>query len=106
MSPYKGDFTGATDRALAQINRTRRVGLVIPSFSVAGAILEKTDLLAVLPERILKKTHRRLFIFPPPLELARADVPAIWPERVHQDPLHTWFRQLCYDSTQAAEIGN
>ena len=104
VSPYKGDFTGATDRALAQIDRTRRVGLVIPSFMVAGAILERTDLLVVLPERVLRNINSPLFIFPPPLELEDADVLAAWPARVHEDPLHAWFRQLCYDSTQAAQI--
>ncbi|MCZ6588072.1 MAG: LysR family transcriptional regulator, partial [Alphaproteobacteria bacterium] len=31
VSPHKGDFTGVTDIALAQIDRTRRVGLVVPS---------------------------------------------------------------------------
>ena len=106
VSPYKGDFTGATDIALAQIDRARRVGLVIPSFSVVGAILEQSDLLAVLPERVLRNTSHRLYIFPPPLELKRADVLAIWPERVHQDPLHAWFRQLCFDSSQTVQTAN
>jgi DNA-binding transcriptional LysR family regulator len=103
VSPYRSNFTGVIDRALARINRTRRVGLTIPSFSVVGAILERTDLLAVVPERILTNMNRQLFIFPPPLEIEGTDVIAAWPERVHQDPLHEWFRELCYDSTQVDE---
>jgi DNA-binding transcriptional LysR family regulator len=91
---------------LAQIDRTRRVGLVIPNFSVVGAILERTDLLVVLPERVLININSPLFIFPPPLELMRAEILAIWPERVQQDPLHSWFRQLCFDTSQAVEIGD
>lgn len=106
VSPHKGDFTGVTDIALAQIDRTRRVGFVIPNFSVVGAVLERTDLLVVLPERVLKNINSPLFIFPPPLELEDAEILAIWPARVHEDPLHAWFRQLCYDSTQTAQIGN
>ncbi len=90
---------------MAQIDRTRRVGLVIPSFSVVGAILEQTDLLAVLPERILRNTNHRLYIFPP-LELKSADVRAAWPDRVHQDPLHAWFRQLCFDLTHVADTAH
>ena len=104
VSPHKGDFTGVTDNALAQIDRTRRVGLVIPNFSVVGAVLERTDLLVVLPERVLRNINSPLFIFPPPLELEDADVLAAWPARVHEDPMHAWFRQLCYDSTQTALI--
>ncbi len=106
VSPHKGDFTGVTDIALAQIDRTRRVGLVIPSFMVVGAILERTDLLVVLPERVLKNINSPLFIFPPPLELKRAEIIAIWPKRVHEDPLHSWFRQLCFDSALTAQIGD
>ena len=104
VSPYKIDFTGWTDRALAQIDRTRKVGLVVPSFSVAEAILEQTDLLGVLPERLLRNTNHRLYIFPPPLEIESSEIVAAWPERVDADPLHSWFRELCYDSTQAKRI--
>ena len=99
VSPYKSDFSGMTDLALARLDRTRKIGLVIPSFSVAGAILERTDLLAVLPERILRSTKHRLYIFPPPLEINGAELIAAWPARVNEDPLHAWFRQLCYDAT-------
>ncbi len=103
ISPYKSDFTGVADRALARIDRTRKIGLSIPSFSAAGAILERTDLLAVLPERIVQNMNRHLHTFPPPLEIGNVDVIAAWPERVNEDPLHTWFRQLCYDSTQVED---
>lgn len=100
VSPFKSDFHGSTDLALAKIDRSRRVGLTIPSFSVAGEILERTDLLAVLPERILRNMNQRLHVFPPPLEIKDAEIVAVWPGRVHEDPLHSWFRQLCYGSLQ------
>ncbi len=106
VSPYRGNFAGVIDRALARVNRSRQVGLTIPSFSVVGAILERTDLLAVVPERILTNMNRRLFVFEPPLEIDGVDVIAAWPERVHQDPLHAWFRQLCYDSAQVTNSGD
>ena len=104
VSPYKSDFHGVTDLALAHIDRTRKIGLVIPSFSAAGAILEQTDLLAVLPERVLKNMNRRLYIFPPPLDIAGVEMTAAWPERVHEDPLQAWFRQLCFQSTQTVQV--
>ena len=106
VSPYKSDFHGVTDLALARIDRARKVGLVIPSFSAAAAILEQTDLLAVLPQRVLNDMRRRLHIFPPPLEIAGVEMTAAWPERVHEDPLHSWFRQLCFEATQAAQVGD
>jgi DNA-binding transcriptional LysR family regulator len=103
VSPYKSDFSGVTDRALARLDRARNIGLVIPSFSVAGVILEQSDLLAVLPERILRNMNQRLYIFPPPLEIEGAELIAAWPARVDEDPLHSWFRQLCFDSTRVAQ---
>jgi DNA-binding transcriptional LysR family regulator len=101
VSPYKSDFNGVTDQALAKMGRTRKIGLALPSFSAATAILEQTDLLAVLPERFLRRTSRHLYIFPPPLEIEGVEMTAAWPERVDEDPLHAWFRQLCFDSAQA-----
>ena len=102
VSPYKNNFAGVMDVALARVGRTRKIGLVIPSSSDIGAILEQTDLIAVLPERTVRTVKRRLYTFPPPLDIGNVDVVAAWPERVHEDPLHAWFRQLCYDSTQLA----
>ena len=101
VSPNKGDFTGPTDLALARIDRTRRIGLVIPSFAVAGSVLEQTDLIAVLPERMLAAQGRRLHVFQPPLEIEGFELMSVWTERVHQDPLHAWFRKLCHTSMQA-----
>ena len=101
VSPNKGDFTGPTDSALARIDRTRRIGFVIPSFAVAGAVLEQTDLIAVLPERMLATQTRRLHVFPPPLEIEGFTLMSIWTERVHEDPLHSWFRKLCHASMRS-----
>lgn len=100
VSPFSSNFHAPTDAALAGIDRTRKVGLVIPSFSVAGEILERTDLLAVLPERILRNMNNRLYVFPPPLEIKSSEIVAVWPARVDEDPLHSWFRQLCIGSLQ------
>ncbi len=100
VSPYKGDSTGPTDLALARIGRARRIGLVIPSFEVAGAVLEQTDLMAVLPERTLATKTRNLHVFLPPLDIKGFTLMSVWTERVQEDPLHSWFRELCYDSIQ------
>ena len=104
VSPYKSNFTGVMDLALARVDRARKIGLSIPSFSVVGSILEQSDLLAVLPERVLRNMKRSLYTFPPPLEIEGVEVIAAWPTRVHKDPMQSWFRQLCYDSTQTAQI--
>ena len=101
ISPNKGDFKGTTDEALAKISRVRRVGVVIPSFSVAGTMLEQTDLISVLPVRLLDNMNQRIHVFEPPVKIEGFDVITVWPERVHVDPLQQRFRQLCHDSVHA-----
>ncbi len=105
VAPNRGDFSGPTDVALALEGRKRRVGLVIPSFAVAGTILERTDLLAVLPERLFAGMNRNLAVYPPPLEIAGFDLIAVWPPRLHQAPLHRWFRSFCRQAAAATASG-
>lgn len=95
VSPDRGDFYGTTDTALEQMGRKRRVGLVMPSFSAAAAMLAKTDMISVLPARLCAHMSAELTSFTLPVEVPGFDLNAIWAERVHADPLHIWFRQLC-----------
>lgn len=96
VAPNKGDFHGPTDEALAQRGLKRRVGIVLPSFAVARALLGTTDLVAILPERTLLGAGPELAVFEPPLPIPGFDLEAIWPDRIHADPLHRWFRELCF----------
>ena len=103
VSPDRGDFTGQTDAALDRIGRQRRVALVVPGFSAVDAVLMRTNLLAVLPARLLKLKRQVLSSFEPPVRVPGFDLNAVWSERVDGDPLHQWFRSLCVD---AARHGN
>ncbi len=97
VSPDKGDFSGATDAALAKVGRSRTVALVVPSFSVVAAILDTTDLVAVLPSRLLGQTRHKLHTFEPPVAVEGFDLHAYWPERLNHDAMHTWFRTLIFE---------
>lgn len=92
VSPFRGDASGPTDHTLAAIGRTRMVGLVVPGFSVVGSLLEQTDLMAVIPERLLSVMHRNLWTFETPIHVPGFEVEAIWPERLNADPTHMWLR--------------
>jgi DNA-binding transcriptional LysR family regulator len=97
VAPYRGDFSGPTDVALAALGRKRDIALVVPSFSVVAAMLEATDLVAVLPGKLLAQTRRKLHVFDTPIPVEGFALHAFWPERVHADPLQHWLRQLCFD---------
>ena len=92
VSPCRGDAAGPTDEALAAIGRSRRIGLVVPGFSVVGALLEQTDLIAVLPERMIGAMRRDLETFEPPVRVAGFRLNAYWPPRLDVSPPHRWLR--------------
>lgn len=72
----RGQTRGALDDALAAHGRSRRIGMVVPSFLIVPPLLEASDLIALLPSR-----------FAPPDSAARFAVfePAI---AVEGFPLH------------------
>lgn len=93
VSPFRGDAIGPTDASLAAVGRKRRIGLVVPGFSVVGSLLEQTDLIAVLPERLIAVMRRDLRTFETPVPVEGFRLNAVWPPRLHHAPLHRWLRK-------------
>jgi len=92
MSPEGGGFVGSTDGALAQLDLTRRVVLSVPNFLFLKSVLARTDLVALLPARLLDGAPE-LRAVEPPLDVPGFEMTMLWPERVHRDPAHTWLRE-------------
>ena len=95
VSPDRGDFHGITDTALESVGRKRRVSLVVPGFSAASSVLSKTDMISVLPSRLLSHMPETLTAFELPVTVPGFDLNALWAERTHADPMHSWFRRIC-----------
>jgi len=91
MSPEGGGFQGGTDSALARLDLTRRVVLSVQSFLLLTSVLARTDLVALLPSRLLADAPG-LRAVEPPLEVPGFEMLMLWPERVHRDPAHKWLR--------------
>ncbi|ANI84660.1 LysR family transcriptional regulator [Kosakonia oryzae] len=92
VSPEGGGFHAATDIALAERGLQRNVVLSVPHFLFMLDALARTDLVAVLPERLVAN-NRTLQVVEPPLELPGFDMLMLWHERLHRDPGHQWLRQ-------------
>lgn len=92
VSPFRGDATGPTDRALSAVGASRRIGLVVPGFSVVGALLEQSDLIAVLPERLIKAMRRNLKTFSTPVPVEGFRLEMVWPDRLSASPAQIWLR--------------
>ena len=94
---YSGDpFSGVTDRALAAQNLTRRVSLSVDSFLFLVALLKETDLLAVVPRRLIREEDA-LLTFAPPLAIPGFTKVAAWHERTHHHPAHRWLREVLFE---------
>ncbi|ERK08081.1 Transcriptional regulator [Pantoea sp. AS-PWVM4] len=92
VSPDGGGFSAATDSALARIGRTRRVVLSVPHFLFMLEVLASSDMVAVLPERLVRRSTQ-LQVIEPPLDVPGFDILMMWHERMQRDPAHQWLRQ-------------
>jgi DNA-binding transcriptional LysR family regulator len=101
MVSYKGGgFRGATDAALDKLGRKRRVMLSVPSFLVLPELLRHSDLIAVVPRRLIEHAEG-IVVLDPPLEIPGFTKIVAWHERSHSDPAHGWVRALLFDSCQS-----
>ena len=93
ISYHDGSFSGITDQALQAMGLQRNVSLSVQNFIILPELLEQSDLLAVVPERLI--THLdNLKRFEPPLEIQGFTKTLIWHERTHKDPAYCWVREL------------
>lgn len=95
-----GGFRGVTDSALAQLGRARRVCLSVTSFLVLLEVLRSSDLIAVVPRRLLTGANG-LQQVEPPLAIPGFSKIAAWHERTHHDPAHRWARALLFATCNA-----
>lgn len=85
----------AAEDAFARAGLARDVAIAVPTFSAAGLIAARTDLLAALPRRVAETLCSLL-----PLRLLelrgapRMPLGLVWHERVHDDPATRFLREL------------
>ncbi|MEE3701386.1 LysR family transcriptional regulator [Mannheimia haemolytica] len=94
MLSYNGrEFSGATDLALQKIGLQRKVMVSVNHISLLPQLLQGSDLVAVLPER-LAKTLPNVYLQPPPIEVEGFTMMMAWHERTEQDTAHRWLREV------------
>lgn len=93
VSPRGGGFSGPTDAALKARHRSRRVALSVATFLIVPEIVAQSDLVAVVPERLLGSHRDRLLVREPPVPIAGFTMGMVWHERTTAHPAHRWFRE-------------
>jgi len=94
-----GSLSGVTDEALARVGRTRRVTVSVNSFLVLPDILLTSDLIAVVPSRLVKNAPG-LAVVEPPLAIPGFTKTLAWHERTHRSPGHQWARALLFETCE------
>lgn len=97
VSPNGGGFYGITDRMLSEYGLSRRVVLSVPHFLFLTSVLASTDLVAMLPSRLVRH-NPALTVIDPPIQIPGFEMLMLWHERCHQDPAHQWLRNCIASS--------
>jgi DNA-binding transcriptional LysR family regulator len=91
---YRGGHR-VIEEALERAGLARRIALRVPHFTVVPMVLERTDLILILPARVARVYERRgdFKSLPPPVPIPPADVGVHWHERFDADPGNRWLRE-------------
>jgi hypothetical protein len=95
------------DLEIERLGLQRKVSLNIPNFIGAALVVEQTDLILTIPERLADVLQGRaaVRIFPVPFSLPQYDVKQHWHERFHNDPGCQWLRRVIADLMSANKSG-
>lgn len=85
---------GLVGDTLAAAGLERQIGLVVPGFMLAPAAVARSDLLLTAPAQPMAPMAAALGLArrKPPIALPQVPVVLYWPERLHGDAAHRWFR--------------
>ncbi|SMF33127.1 LysR family transcriptional regulator [Pseudogulbenkiania subflava] len=92
------------DREIARQGITRHIALRVPNYLGIAFVVEQTDMLVMIPERLAQvlEGRGRFKVFPVPFELPDYAVKQHWHERYHHDPGNRWLRRVISELLSAA----
>ena len=93
VSPRGGGFGGPVDTALGKLGRKRRIAVSAASFLFVPELVARSDLIATVPERLVRDRADGLQVFKPPLPVEGFGIGLVWHERTHRHPAHRWVRE-------------
>lgn len=94
-----GTGHGKVDELLQRAGIERRVRLTVPHFVGVGHILQGTDLIATVPERLAQRLADPFGLAwqPHPVALPEVAINVFWHAKVHRAPANQWLRGLLFD---------
>jgi len=94
-----GTGHGKVDELLKRSGIERNVRLTVPHFVGVGHILQATDLVATVPERLAQRLVEpfRLACIPHPAKLPEVAINVFWHAKFHKAPANQWLRRLVFE---------
>jgi DNA-binding transcriptional LysR family regulator len=92
FSPVGGGFTTSVDALLAAQGHQRRVAVSTSTFRAALDLVERSDLVALMPSRLLRG-RTGLRAQEPPLAVPGFAIHLAWHDRTHRDVAQRWVRE-------------
>lgn len=91
-----GPDPGVINETLALHGVAREIKVFVPSFSLAAHTVAHTEMISILPKRIVLPLVDAglISIVEIPVVLSQFYVYQYWHERFNKDPQHVWFRKL------------
>jgi DNA-binding transcriptional LysR family regulator len=94
----EGTGHGKVDDILDRGSPQRRVRLTVPHFMAVGHLLQATDMVATVPERLAEKLAGPfdLKYVNHPVKLPQIAINLFWHAKYHKDPASQWLRSLIF----------
>jgi DNA-binding transcriptional LysR family regulator len=94
-----GTGHGQVDDLIRRAGIERIVRLTIPHFVSVGHILQRSDLVATVTERLAESlaTPFGLTARPHPMALPEVAINVFWHAKVHRSPAHQWLRTVVFE---------
>jgi DNA-binding transcriptional LysR family regulator len=104
-----GTGHGKVDELLQRGGVARTVRLTVPHYVSVGHILQGSDLVATVPERLADRLLGPFGLVkrPPPVPLPEIAINVFWHAKVHRSPASRWLRGVVFElfsDAQAAEV--
>lgn len=94
----EGTGHGKVDEILKRSGVERRVTLTVPHFVAVGHILQTTDMLATVPDRLAERMIQpfALVSVPHPANIPDVAINVFWHGKFHSSPANQWLRGVVY----------
>jgi DNA-binding transcriptional LysR family regulator len=94
-----GTGHGQVDELIRRAGVDRSVRLTIPHYVSVGHLLQRTDMVATVTERLAASLAEPfgLTFRPHPVDLPEIAINVFWHAKVHRSPAHQWLRGVVFD---------